>query len=343
MTVTVSNLIRTKRQEAGLSQEGLAKAVGVSRLYVSFLERATRRPSSQLWQRICMVLKIQDIPPGTDIPRRKSPERQNLRSLGVCLNGLCPGLIWDGLIPRRASAQIPDDRYCQFCGTELSIAHHCGHDLSPSLIYCPGCGDKIADVRTTEPANPPPPRDIDVDYRWEYEDAEQQKLKKTWSHSGGGESFYGESFFFIDNDPNPSTVDEVCAVLTASGIYSSSPRFRLMLGEISNITTKKNDSRRLKEFRIDVAFYSNSTDASMRIVVSRIERGPSWSAKFELNFRECERTDVDKYLGRFQFGPTNPIPDVLLYDASGSAARETRGETDASGTAMAPKPGLKPL
>lgn len=50
--------LRKVREEAGITQQTLAARAGVTREYVSHLERGTREPSLGVFVRLCAALKI---------------------------------------------------------------------------------------------------------------------------------------------------------------------------------------------------------------------------------------------------------------------------------------------
>ncbi|BDG27217.1 MULTISPECIES: helix-turn-helix domain-containing protein [Thermus] len=55
-------LLRTLREERGLSQGALAKKIGVTQGYIHQLERGIRRPSIRVLLRLAQAL---DVPPET--------------------------------------------------------------------------------------------------------------------------------------------------------------------------------------------------------------------------------------------------------------------------------------
>lgn len=54
----VGNLIRKFRRNAGLSQEKLAEIAGVHRNFISLIERNLRRPTVEVFIRICKAMNL---------------------------------------------------------------------------------------------------------------------------------------------------------------------------------------------------------------------------------------------------------------------------------------------
>lgn len=52
-------LIKTKREEKGMSQNQLAKVLGISQPYMNQIEKGTRNPTLPILIRICELLEIQ--------------------------------------------------------------------------------------------------------------------------------------------------------------------------------------------------------------------------------------------------------------------------------------------
>ncbi len=51
--------IKIKREKAGLTQEELADKLGISRVYMGYLEQGRNTPSLELLQKLSRVLKTQ--------------------------------------------------------------------------------------------------------------------------------------------------------------------------------------------------------------------------------------------------------------------------------------------
>jgi transcriptional regulator with XRE-family HTH domain len=71
------NLIRRRRQAAGLGQEALADKAGIHRTHVSLLERGKRMPSLQVVKKLAVALEttmaslMEELEKGAAEPRRK--------------------------------------------------------------------------------------------------------------------------------------------------------------------------------------------------------------------------------------------------------------------------------
>jgi len=57
-SVALGKAIRGRRQELGLSQEGLASSSGIDRTYVGGLERGLRNPTLKVLWRLAAALEI---------------------------------------------------------------------------------------------------------------------------------------------------------------------------------------------------------------------------------------------------------------------------------------------
>ncbi len=63
LTKTICKRIRKFRHEVGLTQEELAEKVGVSRVYIGYVEQGRNTPSLEILEKIAKALKknIRDI------------------------------------------------------------------------------------------------------------------------------------------------------------------------------------------------------------------------------------------------------------------------------------------
>lgn len=69
----VGDELRKARDEAGLSQEALAEKAGITRVYVSLLERNKKSPTLEVFQRLCDALQIA---PSKFMARIEKPRQQ---------------------------------------------------------------------------------------------------------------------------------------------------------------------------------------------------------------------------------------------------------------------------
>lgn len=58
ITKTICKRIRKFRHEAGLTQEDLAEKVGVSRVYIGYVEQGRNTPSLEILSKIAKSLKV---------------------------------------------------------------------------------------------------------------------------------------------------------------------------------------------------------------------------------------------------------------------------------------------
>lgn len=58
LTKTICKRIRKYRHEAGLTQEDLAEKVGVSRVYIGYVEQGRNTPSLEILGKIAKALKV---------------------------------------------------------------------------------------------------------------------------------------------------------------------------------------------------------------------------------------------------------------------------------------------
>jgi transcriptional regulator with XRE-family HTH domain len=58
ITKTICKRIRKYRHEAGLTQEDLAEKVGVSRVYIGYVEQGRNTPSLEILGKIAKALKV---------------------------------------------------------------------------------------------------------------------------------------------------------------------------------------------------------------------------------------------------------------------------------------------
>lgn len=58
ITKTICKKIRKYRHEAGLTQEDLAEKVGVSRVYIGYVEQGRNTPSLEILGKIAKALKV---------------------------------------------------------------------------------------------------------------------------------------------------------------------------------------------------------------------------------------------------------------------------------------------
>jgi transcriptional regulator with XRE-family HTH domain len=74
--------IRRRRQRLGLTQEQLAKAAGLSRTELHYIEKAMRRPKFDTVLRCCVGLGINALELLAEVDRRQTARR--LARLGGC-------------------------------------------------------------------------------------------------------------------------------------------------------------------------------------------------------------------------------------------------------------------
>ena len=58
LTKTICKRIRKYRHEIGLTQEELAEKVGVSRVYIGYVEQGRNTPSLEILEKIAKSLKV---------------------------------------------------------------------------------------------------------------------------------------------------------------------------------------------------------------------------------------------------------------------------------------------
>lgn len=58
ITKTICKRIRKYRHEAGLTQESLAEKVGVSRVYIGYVEQGRNTPTLDVLEKISRALKV---------------------------------------------------------------------------------------------------------------------------------------------------------------------------------------------------------------------------------------------------------------------------------------------
>lgn len=58
LTKTICKRIRKYRHDAGLTQEDLAEKVGVSRVYIGYVEQGRNTPSLEILEKIAKALKV---------------------------------------------------------------------------------------------------------------------------------------------------------------------------------------------------------------------------------------------------------------------------------------------
>lgn len=58
LTKTICKRIRKYRHDAGLTQEDLAEKVGVSRVYIGYVEQGRNTPSLEILSKIAKSLKV---------------------------------------------------------------------------------------------------------------------------------------------------------------------------------------------------------------------------------------------------------------------------------------------
>lgn len=58
LTKTICKRIRKYRHDAGLTQEDLAEKVGVSRVYIGYVEQGRNTPSLEILGKIAKALKV---------------------------------------------------------------------------------------------------------------------------------------------------------------------------------------------------------------------------------------------------------------------------------------------
>lgn len=58
LTKTICKRIRKYRHDAGLTQEDLAEKVGVSRVYIGYVEQGSNTPSLEILGKIAKSLKV---------------------------------------------------------------------------------------------------------------------------------------------------------------------------------------------------------------------------------------------------------------------------------------------
>jgi transcriptional regulator with XRE-family HTH domain len=58
LTKTICNRIKKYRHEMGLTQEDLAEKVGVSRVYIGYVEQGRNTPSLEILEKIAKALKV---------------------------------------------------------------------------------------------------------------------------------------------------------------------------------------------------------------------------------------------------------------------------------------------
>ena len=56
MKAAIGNILRSKREHIGISQEELAERAEVDRSYISILERGLKSPTLETLERICAAL-----------------------------------------------------------------------------------------------------------------------------------------------------------------------------------------------------------------------------------------------------------------------------------------------
>ncbi len=71
MSRRFGRVIRKRRERAGISQEELAHRAGVTRNYISLLERGLRNPSLNVIAMLAESLKMTLVSLATDLERRR--------------------------------------------------------------------------------------------------------------------------------------------------------------------------------------------------------------------------------------------------------------------------------